>query len=73
MVHDLLEHEFEAAAELYADVWPRFSQVELLRMLREAGFRRIDLSVVDREAEAPHFEAVMAVAEKGEAVEPGGG
>jgi ArsR family transcriptional regulator len=63
-VLDLLRHDFEAAAELYADVWPGFSQAELLRMLREAGFCHIDVSVVDRSEEPPHFETVMAIAEK---------
>jgi ubiquinone/menaquinone biosynthesis C-methylase UbiE/DNA-binding MarR family transcriptional regulator len=48
---DLLKHEFEAARELYADVWL-------------GCFHYIDLSVVDRAAEAPHFETIMAIAEK---------
>ena len=45
---DLLKHDFEAARELYADVWLGFSQVELIAMLRQAGFERIDVSLVDR-------------------------
>ena len=59
---DLLKHEFEAARELYADVWLGFSQVELLTLLRQAGFEQIDISIVDRASEAPHFETLMAIA-----------
>jgi ubiquinone/menaquinone biosynthesis C-methylase UbiE/biotin operon repressor len=61
---DLLKHDFEGARELYADVWLGFSQVELIELLRQAGFQNIDVSVVDRAAEAPHFESLMAIAEK---------
>lgn len=63
---DLLKHDFEGARELYADVWLGFSQVELIELLRQAGFQNIDVSVVDRAAEAPHFESLMAIAEKRE-------
>ena len=65
VVLDLLRHEFEAAHELYGDVWPGFSQVDLSQMLRQAGFQNIEMSVVDRTEEAPHFETLMAIAEKG--------
>ncbi len=61
---DLLKHDFEAARELYADVWPGFSQVELLTLLTQAGFQQIAISVVDRALEAPHFESLMAIASK---------
>jgi ubiquinone/menaquinone biosynthesis C-methylase UbiE/DNA-binding HxlR family transcriptional regulator len=61
---DLLKHEFEAARELYADVWLGFSQVELIAMMRQAGFTDIDVSIVDRAAESPQFETVMALAVK---------
>ena len=33
-------------------------------MLRQANFQRIDISLVDRAAEPPHFETLMAIAEK---------
>ncbi len=62
---DLLKHEVEAARDLYADVWLGFSQVELIQVLGGAGFQKIEVSVVDRTPEAPHFETVMAIAEKG--------
>jgi ubiquinone/menaquinone biosynthesis C-methylase UbiE len=61
---DLLKHDFEAARDLYADVWLGFSQVELAGMLRQAGFQDADVSVVDRTQESPHFETIMAIAEK---------
>ena len=61
---DLLRHDFEAARELYADVWLGFSQVQLMGLLRDAGFQNIDISIVDIAAEPPHFESLMAIAEK---------
>ncbi len=64
VILDLLKHDFEEARELYADTWLGFSQVELLGLLRNAGFQHIDISVVDRADESPHFETIMAIAEK---------
>ena len=61
---DLLRHDFEAARELYADVWLGFSQVDLLNLLREAGFQNCDISIVDVAAEPPHFESLLALAAK---------
>ena len=61
---DLLAHQFESARDLYADLWLGFSEVQLDGMLREAGFRDIDIAVVDREPEAPHFQTVFATALK---------
>jgi len=64
VVMDLCKHAFEEARELYADVWLGFSQVELIDLLRKAKFRSIEVSVVHREPEAPHFETLLAMAEK---------
>lgn len=64
IILDLLRHEYENARELYADVWLGFSQVELLKLLREAGFQEADISIVDRETTAPHFQTILAIAEK---------
>lgn len=64
VILDLLRHEYEAARELYADVWPGFSPVELRKMLRVAGFEDADVSVVDRESEPPHFQTILAIAQK---------
>jgi ArsR family transcriptional regulator len=64
VILDLLKHEVEAARELYGDVWLGFSQAELQTMLQRAGFTRIEITVVDRAEEAPHFAALMAIASK---------
>ena len=61
---DLIAHNFEEARELYADVWLGFTQVDLLEMLRNSGFQQIDLAVVHRETESPHFETSMAIGSK---------
>jgi len=62
VILDLVKHELEAARTLYGDVWLGFSQVDLQTLLREAGFQDIDLAIVDRAEEAPHFETAMAIA-----------
>jgi ArsR family transcriptional regulator len=64
VVMDLLKHRFEEARDMYADVWLGFSQVELVDLLQNAGFEAVDVSVVHREEEAPHFETMLAIAEK---------
>ncbi|MBL9130037.1 MAG: metalloregulator ArsR/SmtB family transcription factor [Verrucomicrobiaceae bacterium] len=64
VVLDLLQHQFEKARDLYADVWLGFTEVELHEMLAAAGFRDIETSVVHRESRSPHFQTVLATAEK---------
>lgn len=64
VIFDLNRHDFEAARELYADVWLGFSAVELLQMLRDVGFAEAEVSRVDRESAPPHFETIMALARK---------
>ena len=64
VVMDLLRHGLEEARELYADVWLGFSQVEILELLRKARFEQIEVAMVHREQEAPHFETLLAMAEK---------
>ena len=64
VILDLLKHNFEEARELYADVWLGFSEVEIIQFLESAGFRDASLSVVDREKKSPHFQTLLAVAEK---------
>ncbi len=63
-VLDLLKHGIEQARELYAHVWLGFSQVEIIALLRRAGFESPDVSIVHREEEAPHFETLLAIASK---------
>lgn len=70
VIMDLLKHNFEQAREVYADVWLGFTQAELTGMLRRAGFASTDISVVHREEAAPHFEILLAMAERPHAYEP---
>jgi len=64
IILDLLKHQFEDARELYADHWLGFSELDISRFLKSAGFREIEVSVVDREPDSPHFQTVMAIAAK---------
>ncbi len=64
IILDLLKHHFEEARVLYADVWLGFTEVELRRMLGETGFRNVSTTVVHREAEAPHFETMLAAGDR---------
>jgi ubiquinone/menaquinone biosynthesis C-methylase UbiE len=61
---DLNRHHFEEAREMYADLWLGFTELELERFLKEAGFGLVETAVVHRESESPHFETVLAVGEK---------
>lgn len=60
VVLDLLNHRFEQARELYADHWLGFSEVQLHQWLEEAAFGDIEVTVVSREKESPHFQTVFA-------------
>jgi len=64
IILDLLKHHFEEARALYADVWLGFSEVDLRRMLTDAGFDNISTAIVHRESEGPHFETILAVGDK---------
>src|SRR5438270_1478445 len=64
MILDLLAHRFEKARELYADHWLGFSEVQLHEFLEEAGFNDIDVRVVSREKQSPHFQTVFATGVK---------
>jgi ubiquinone/menaquinone biosynthesis C-methylase UbiE/DNA-binding transcriptional ArsR family regulator len=64
VVLDLLKHNFEKAREMYADVWLGFSEVDLQEMIESAGFKNVETKVVHREQKSPHFQTVLAVAEK---------
>jgi ubiquinone/menaquinone biosynthesis C-methylase UbiE/DNA-binding MarR family transcriptional regulator len=64
VVLDLLRHNYEEAREMYADLWLGFTEVELTRFLRQAGFKNIETSVVHSEGSAPHFETLLAVGDK---------
>jgi ubiquinone/menaquinone biosynthesis C-methylase UbiE/predicted transcriptional regulator len=64
IILDLLSHGFEKARELYADHWLGFSEIELHDFLEQAGFKQIDVRVVAREQQSPHFQTVFASAAK---------
>ncbi len=64
VILDLLSHRFERARELYADHWLGFSEVQLHQLLEESGFGRIEVTVVSREKESPHFQTVFATGVK---------
>jgi ArsR family transcriptional regulator len=65
VILDLAKHRFEEARELYADEWLGFSAPELEIMLEESGFRNVQSSVVHKEPEAPQFQTLLAVGDKG--------
>ena len=60
VILDLLSHRFERARELYADHWLGFSEVHLHQLLEKGDFRDIEVSVVSREKQSPHFQTVFA-------------
>ena len=64
MILDLLQHQFEKARELYGDRWLGFAESDLHRWLEAAGFKQIEISVVASEEQPPHFQTVLAGAER---------
>jgi len=64
VILDLLSHRFERARELYADHWLGFSEVQLHQFLEKGGFQQIEVSVVSREQQSPHFQTVFATGVK---------
>src|SRR5689334_20534276 len=60
VILDLLSHRFEKARELYADHWLGFSEVQLHQWLEKAGFSEIEVTVVSRDKQSPHFQTVFA-------------
>ncbi|HEU6447720.1 MAG TPA: metalloregulator ArsR/SmtB family transcription factor [Verrucomicrobiae bacterium] len=64
VILDLLKHHFEKAHELYGDRWLGFAEGDLHRWLENAGFKKIEISIVAREEQPPHFQTVLAGADK---------
>jgi len=64
MILDLARHTFEQAHQLYGDRWLGFAESELHEWLEQAGFKKIEISVVAREEQPPHFETVLASGQK---------
>jgi ArsR family transcriptional regulator len=66
LILDLVEHAFEAAREIYADVWLGFSPAELARLMREAKFEGVSVEVVAKEKEGPGFQTLLAAGNRPE-------
>jgi ArsR family transcriptional regulator len=60
LILDLLKHGFEEARESYGDRWLGFAESDLHRWLEDAGFKKIEISVVAREEEPPNFQTILA-------------
>jgi hypothetical protein len=45
---------------LYADVWLGFKESSLHGFLKKAGFTKVEVTAVAREATEPHFETLLA-------------
>src|SRR5437660_10690447 len=64
VILDLNRHQYEEAREMYADLWLGFTELEIAKYLKGAGFRNVETAVVYREPEAPHFETVLGTGQK---------
>jgi len=64
VILDLVRHRFEEARELYADEWLGFSESDLESMLHQSGFTNIQTSIPHTEPDPPHFQTLLAVANK---------
>ncbi|MGD1084406.1 MAG: metalloregulator ArsR/SmtB family transcription factor [Verrucomicrobiota bacterium] len=64
MILDLLRHNFEQARQLHGDRWLGFAESDLQKWLEGAGFKKIEVTVVAREEEPPHFQTILAGGEK---------
>ncbi|HTI97806.1 MAG TPA: metalloregulator ArsR/SmtB family transcription factor [Dongiaceae bacterium] len=64
MILDLLKHNFDKAHELYGDRWPGFAESDLHRWLEAAGFKKVEVTVVAREEQPPHFQTMLAAGER---------
>jgi ArsR family transcriptional regulator len=64
MILDLARHQFDQAHQLYGDRWLGFAESELNEWMEKAGLKKIEISVVAREEQPPHFETVLASGQK---------
>ncbi len=64
IILDLAAHTFEQARDLYAHQWLGFSDADMHRMIRKAGFSKIETAIVSREPEPPNFQTLLATATK---------
>jgi len=61
---DLNRHHFEEAREMYADLWLGFTEPDIEKLLKNAGFRNVETAIVYREPETPYLETLLATGEK---------
>jgi ArsR family transcriptional regulator len=64
VILDLVKHRFEEARELYADEWLGFSESEIESILEKSAFTQIQTSIVHKDPDPPHFQTLLAVANK---------
>jgi ubiquinone/menaquinone biosynthesis C-methylase UbiE len=64
MILDLLQHTFEKARDLYGDRWLGFAESDMHHWLENAGFKKVEITVVASEEQPPHFQTILASAEK---------
>lgn len=64
MILDLRQHNFEQARNLYGDRWLGFAESDLDRWLQSAGFQHLEINIVAHEEQPPHFETLLASANK---------
>ncbi len=64
MILDLRQHAFAQARQLYGDLRLGFAESDLTRWLEAAGFHDLEVSVVAREDQPPHFETLLATGTK---------
>jgi ArsR family transcriptional regulator len=60
LVLDLLKHQFDKARDLFGDRWLGFAESDLQLWLETAGFRKVEVEMVAREEEPPHFSTLLA-------------
>jgi len=65
LVLDLKEHAFEKARDLYGDLWLGFKESALHGFLKNAGFQKVDVTLVSREEKEPGFETLLASGVRG--------
>lgn len=66
IILDLRKHEFEKAHEMFDDIWLGFSEHELQSWLKNARFKDLEITIVDREDQPPYFETILAAGVKPE-------
>ncbi len=64
MILDLANHQFKEAESLYGDRWLGFKESELHAWLEEEGFQDIEITMVAREEDPPHFQTLLAAGTK---------